>query len=211
LHLGLFVTQTVFRDARWPSPRWSRAVAPADPVQRFWFAVSTSLIWARATGIAGPLAALSLLDSIRLSAWLVFGIALATKVITATGNETREHPLRAIALGAWGFHQKRAAACCRSRRTNVPAGNRKPPAGRRPLSRRSLLSFSEVNVRVPALRERLGGRTAFTWHPGRTRRAKRSNWLAPRPPICRSRQSLLGISRPTLYDLMQPHHIVLGA
>jgi two-component system NtrC family response regulator len=30
----------------------------------------------------------------------------ATKVIIATGNETREHALRAVALGAYDFHQK---------------------------------------------------------------------------------------------------------
>ena len=33
-------------------------------------------------------------------------IAPATKVIIATGNETREHALRAIALGAYDFYQK---------------------------------------------------------------------------------------------------------
>jgi two-component system NtrC family response regulator len=34
------------------------------------------------------------------------GLAPATKVIIATGNETREHALRAIALGAYDFYQK---------------------------------------------------------------------------------------------------------
>jgi two-component system, NtrC family, response regulator len=33
-------------------------------------------------------------------------LAPATKVIVATGNETREHALRAIALGAYDFYQK---------------------------------------------------------------------------------------------------------
>jgi two-component system, NtrC family, response regulator len=33
-------------------------------------------------------------------------IAPATKVIIATGNETREHALRAVALGAYDFYQK---------------------------------------------------------------------------------------------------------
>src|SRR5271168_2616551 len=33
-------------------------------------------------------------------------IAPATKIIIATGNETREHALRAIALGAYDFYQK---------------------------------------------------------------------------------------------------------
>jgi two-component system NtrC family response regulator len=33
-------------------------------------------------------------------------IAPATKVVIATGNETREHALRAIALGAYDFYQK---------------------------------------------------------------------------------------------------------
>jgi two-component system NtrC family response regulator len=36
----------------------------------------------------------------------VLAIAPATKVIIATGNETREHALRAIALGAYDFYQK---------------------------------------------------------------------------------------------------------
>ncbi len=34
------------------------------------------------------------------------GLAPSTKVIIATGNETREHALRAIALGAYDFYQK---------------------------------------------------------------------------------------------------------
>src|SRR5215831_16830437 len=33
-------------------------------------------------------------------------IVPATKVIIATGNETREHALQAIALGAYDFYQK---------------------------------------------------------------------------------------------------------
>src|SRR4029077_14117955 len=37
----------------------------------------------------------------------ILAIAPATKVIIATGNETREHALRAIALGAYDFYQKR--------------------------------------------------------------------------------------------------------
>src|ERR1700741_3404984 len=36
----------------------------------------------------------------------ILAIAPATKVIIATGNETREHALRAIALGAFDFYQK---------------------------------------------------------------------------------------------------------
>jgi two-component system NtrC family response regulator len=36
----------------------------------------------------------------------ILEIAPATKVIIATGNETREHALRAIALGAYDFYQK---------------------------------------------------------------------------------------------------------
>ena len=36
----------------------------------------------------------------------ILAIAPATKVIIATGNETREHALRAIALGAYDFYQK---------------------------------------------------------------------------------------------------------
>ena len=36
----------------------------------------------------------------------ILTIAPATKVIIATGNETREHALRAIALGAYDFYQK---------------------------------------------------------------------------------------------------------
>src|SRR5712671_6805220 len=36
----------------------------------------------------------------------ILAIAPATKVIVATGNETREHALRAIALGAYDFYQK---------------------------------------------------------------------------------------------------------
>jgi two-component system, NtrC family, response regulator len=36
----------------------------------------------------------------------ILAIVPATKVIIATGNETREHALRAIALGAYDFHQK---------------------------------------------------------------------------------------------------------
>jgi two-component system, NtrC family, response regulator len=36
----------------------------------------------------------------------ILSIAPATKVIIATGNETREHALRAIALGAYDFYQK---------------------------------------------------------------------------------------------------------
>src|SRR5215471_5566570 len=36
----------------------------------------------------------------------LLAIAPATKVIIATGNETREHALRAIALGAYDFYQK---------------------------------------------------------------------------------------------------------
>src|ERR1700756_4573969 len=36
----------------------------------------------------------------------ILGVAPATKVIIATGNETREHALRAIALGAYDFYQK---------------------------------------------------------------------------------------------------------
>src|SRR5215471_4791515 len=45
------------------------------------------------------------------SEWLailaeILAIAPATKVIIATGNETREHAVRAIALGAYDFYQK---------------------------------------------------------------------------------------------------------
>src|ERR1700756_386427 len=36
----------------------------------------------------------------------ILAIAPATKVIIATGNETREHALRTIALGAYDFYQK---------------------------------------------------------------------------------------------------------
>src|SRR5271167_5265759 len=36
----------------------------------------------------------------------ILAIAPSTKVIIATGNETREHALRAIALGAYDFYQK---------------------------------------------------------------------------------------------------------
>jgi len=36
----------------------------------------------------------------------ILAIAPATKVIIATGNETREHAVRAIALGAYDFYQK---------------------------------------------------------------------------------------------------------
>src|SRR5215469_4223957 len=36
----------------------------------------------------------------------ILAIAPATKVIIATGNETREHALRAITLGAYDFYQK---------------------------------------------------------------------------------------------------------
>ncbi len=36
----------------------------------------------------------------------ILAIAPATKVIIASGNETREHALRAIALGAYDFYQK---------------------------------------------------------------------------------------------------------
>ena len=36
----------------------------------------------------------------------ILAIAPATKIIIATGNETREHALRAIALGAYDFYQK---------------------------------------------------------------------------------------------------------
>jgi len=36
----------------------------------------------------------------------ILAIAPATKVIVASGNETREHALRAIALGAYDFYQK---------------------------------------------------------------------------------------------------------
>jgi two-component system, NtrC family, response regulator len=36
----------------------------------------------------------------------ILAIAPATKVIIATGNETREHALRSIALGAYDFYQK---------------------------------------------------------------------------------------------------------
>src|SRR5207344_2316553 len=36
----------------------------------------------------------------------ILAIAPATKVIIATGNETREHALRACALGAYDFYQK---------------------------------------------------------------------------------------------------------
>src|ERR1700758_2906360 len=36
----------------------------------------------------------------------ILTIAPATKVIIATGNETREHALQAIALGAYDFYQK---------------------------------------------------------------------------------------------------------
>src|ERR1700741_1567855 len=36
----------------------------------------------------------------------ILAIAPATKVIIATGNETREHALRAIVLGAYDFYQK---------------------------------------------------------------------------------------------------------
>src|SRR5207245_1748785 len=36
----------------------------------------------------------------------ILAVAPATKVIIATGNETREHALRAIALGAYDFYQK---------------------------------------------------------------------------------------------------------
>jgi two-component system NtrC family response regulator len=36
----------------------------------------------------------------------ILAIAPATKVIIATGNETREHALRAVSLGAYDFYQK---------------------------------------------------------------------------------------------------------
>src|SRR6202022_94879 len=36
----------------------------------------------------------------------ILAVAPATKVIIATGNETREHAVRAIALGAYDFYQK---------------------------------------------------------------------------------------------------------
>jgi len=36
----------------------------------------------------------------------ILSVAPAAKVIIATGNETREHALRAIALGAYDFYQK---------------------------------------------------------------------------------------------------------
>jgi len=36
----------------------------------------------------------------------ILAVAPATKVIIATGNETREHALRAIGLGAYDFYQK---------------------------------------------------------------------------------------------------------
>jgi two-component system, NtrC family, response regulator len=36
----------------------------------------------------------------------ILTIAASTKVIIATGNETREHAVRAIALGAYDFYQK---------------------------------------------------------------------------------------------------------
>jgi two-component system NtrC family response regulator len=36
----------------------------------------------------------------------ILAVAPATKVIIATGNETREHALRAISLGAYDFYQK---------------------------------------------------------------------------------------------------------
>ena len=36
----------------------------------------------------------------------ILAIARGTKVVIATGNETREHALRAIALGAYDFYQK---------------------------------------------------------------------------------------------------------
>ena len=36
----------------------------------------------------------------------ILAVAPATKVVIATGNETREHALRAIALGAYDFYQK---------------------------------------------------------------------------------------------------------
>src|ERR1700724_3994085 len=57
-----------------------------------------SLIWASATAAAAPVAALSALDSFRLSAWLLFAVALVT-IRTSDGSGLG----RAYLLGAVGF------------------------------------------------------------------------------------------------------------
>src|ERR1700760_5157193 len=57
-----------------------------------------SLIWASATAATAPVAALSFLDSLRLSAWLLFAVALVTiRVSDGSGLG------RAYLLGAVGF------------------------------------------------------------------------------------------------------------
>ncbi len=82
MHLDLFVKETVYSGCALAFLALIALMVLQGRTSRAGVAILgcciASLIWASATAAAAPVAALSALDSLRLSAWLLFAVALVT-------------------------------------------------------------------------------------------------------------------------------------
>jgi len=102
LHLDLFVKEIVYSGCALAFLALIALMVLQGRTSRAGVAILgcciASLIWASATAAAAPVAASSALDSLRLSAWLLFAVALVT-IRTSDGSGLG----RAYLLGAVGF------------------------------------------------------------------------------------------------------------
>jgi len=102
LHLDLFVKETVYSGCALAFLALIVLMVLQGRTSRAGVAILgcciASLIWASATAAAAPVAALSALDSFRLSGWLLFAVALVT-IRASDGSGLG----RAYLLGAVGF------------------------------------------------------------------------------------------------------------
>jgi putative PEP-CTERM system histidine kinase len=102
LHLDLFVKETVYSGCALAFLALIVLMVLQGRTSRAGVAILgcciASLIWASATAAMAPVAALSALDSLRLSAWLLFAVALVT-IRASDGSGLG----RAYLLGAVGF------------------------------------------------------------------------------------------------------------
>jgi putative PEP-CTERM system histidine kinase len=102
LHLDLFVKETVYSGCALAFLALIVLMVLQGRTSRAGVAILgcciASLIWASATALTAPVAALSALDSLRLSAWLLFAVALVT-IRAGDGSGLG----RAYLFGAVGF------------------------------------------------------------------------------------------------------------
>ena len=102
MHLDFFITETVYSGCALAFVAVIVLMVLHGRTSRAGVAIlgccCASLIWASAAAAGAPLAVLSLLDSVRVSAWLLFAVALVT--IRASDGSG---PGRAYLLGAVGF------------------------------------------------------------------------------------------------------------